>query len=411
MIKLTSPLAVFVLAAMVALGPLATSMYLPAFPAMARSFDVGADRIQLTLSAYMIGLAVAQLVSGPLSDRFGRKPLLLTGMALFCLGSVGCMLSDSIGMLIGFRFLQAFGAAGGMVLAQAVVRDTFAPINAAKTLAYMGSTTALAPAIAPIAGGALLVVFGWSSIFLALALYAALMLAVVGAGLPESLPLDRRQTLHPRSVLRNYRAVAQSRIFLGHALAVSLMFAGHYAFMSGAPFVLIDIFGVPESRFGWYFLLVVAAFITGNLLGARLGARFGGHRLIIFGASLLTLAGAVMVACLLAKSSSVVAVIAPQLVYAIGAGLMMPQLIAGALMPFHHMAGTAAALMGFLQMGGAAITSGLVGRLYDGTAQPMALIIALSGASALAVYLLLIRKPVMTSAEAEAAPDAGKRQD
>ncbi|GAB2788831.1 multidrug effflux MFS transporter [Halomonas shantousis] len=409
MIRLTSPLAVLVLAAMVALGPLATSMYLPAFPAMAQAFGVGADQIQLTLSAYMIGLAVAQLVSGPLSDRFGRKPLLLTGMLLFALGSAGCMLAENIHVLIGFRFLQAFGAAGGMVLAQAVVRDTFAPTDAARTLAYMGSTTALAPAIAPIAGGALLVAFGWSSIFFALALYAALMLAVVSVGLPESLPLDRRQTLHPATVLRNYRSVAQSRIFLGHALAVSLMFAGHYGFMSGAPFVLIEIFGVAEANFGWYFLFVVAAFITGNLLGARLGTRVGGHRLIVFGASLLTLAGAVMVACLLARISSVAAIIAPQVVYAIGAGLMMPQLIAGALMPFHHMAGTAAALMGFIQMGAAAMTSGLVGRLYDGTAQPMALIIALSGASALAVYLLLIRKPIMGTAEA--APDVGQRQD
>ncbi|MCP1366984.1 Bcr/CflA family efflux MFS transporter, partial [Halomonas sp. BBD48] len=238
MIKLTSPIAVVVLAAMVAMGPLATSMYLPAFPAMAETFGVGADRIQLTLSAYMIGLAVAQLLCGPLADRFGRKPLLLIGMALFCLGSVGCMFADSIAVLFGYRFLQAFGAASGMVLAQAMIRDTFAPVDAAKKLAYMASTTAVAPALAPVAGGALLVAFGWPSIFLALALYAALTLAVVGVGLPESLPRERRQTLHPRTVAGNYLAAISHRTFLAHALAVSLMFAGHYGFMSGAPFVL-----------------------------------------------------------------------------------------------------------------------------------------------------------------------------
>lgn len=390
MIKLTSPVAVVVLASMVALGPLATSMYLPAFPAMAEAFDVGADSIQLTLSAYMIGLAVAQLVCGPLADRYGRKPLLLMGMALFCLGSVGCMLADDIHRLFGYRFLQAFGAAAGMVLSQAVVRDTFEPLDAARKLAYMGSTTALAPAIAPVAGGALLVQFGWPSIFLVLALYAALTLTVVSVGLPESLPRQRRQTLHPRTVSRNYLAVARNRAFLAHGLALSLMFAGHYGFMSGAPFVLIDLFGVPESHFGWYFLFVVVAFITGNLLGARIAPRFGAHRLISTGACLLPLAGALMVALRLGGTDTVAAIIVPQVVYAIGSGIMMPQLIAGALAPFQHMAGTAASLLGFVQMGAAAASSSLVGRLYDGTALPMALVIGLAGTAALVVYRLLV---------------------
>lgn len=395
MIKLTSPIAVVVLAAMVAMGPLATSMYLPAFPAMAETFDVGADRIQMTLSAYMIGLAIAQLLCGPLADRFGRKPLLLSGMALFCLGSVGCMFADSITVLFGYRFLQAFGAASGMVLAQAMIRDTFAPVDAAKKLAYMGSTTAIAPALAPVAGGALLVAFGWSSIFLALALYAALTLAVVSVGLPESLPRDRRQTLHPRTVAGNYLAALGNRAFLAHALAVSLMFAGHYGFMSGAPFVLIELFAVPEAHFGWYFLFVVVAFITGNLLGARLTARVGGHRLILAGGSLLVLAGILVVSLVASGTDTVAAVIGPQVIYAIGSGMMMPQLIAGALAPFHHMAGTAASLLGFIQMGSAAASSALVGRLYDGTALPMVLVIALAGAGALGVYLSLAQRPVM----------------
>ncbi|MCG7599873.1 multidrug effflux MFS transporter [Halomonas sp. McH1-25] len=395
MIKLTSPIAVVVLAAMVAMGPLATSMYLPAFPAMAETFGVGADRIQLTLSAYMIGLAVAQLLCGPLADRFGRKPLLLIGMALFCLGSVGCMFADSIAVLFGYRFLQAFGAASGMVLAQAMIRDTFAPVDAAKKLAYMASTTAVAPALAPVAGGALLVAFGWPSIFLALALYAALTLAVVGVGLPESLPRERRQTLHPRTVAGNYLAAISHRTFLAHALAVSLMFAGHYGFMSGAPFVLIELFGVPEAHFGWYFLFVVAAFISGNLLGARLTARVGGHRLILAGGSLLVLAGVLVVSLVASGADTVAAIIGPQVLYAIGSGMMMPQLIAGALAPFHHMAGTAASTLGFIQMGSAAASSALVGRLYDGTALPMVMIIALAGAGALIVYLAVNRRPVL----------------
>ncbi|WP_106477539.1 multidrug effflux MFS transporter [Phytohalomonas tamaricis] len=406
MIKLNTPGMVLVLAAMTALGPLATSMYLPAFPAMTRAFGVGADQIQLTLSVYMGGLAVAQLICGPLADRFGRKPLLLTGMALFVLGSLGCLLADTIGTLLAYRFLQAFGAAAGMVLSQAVVRDTFAPADAARMLAYMGSTTALAPAVAPVAGGVLLVHFGWPAIFAVLMIYAALMLVVVSIALSESLPRDRRQPLHPRSVLHNYRTVITNRTFLGHALAVSMMFAGHYGFMSGAPFVLIELFNVPEANFGWYFMFVVGAFITGSLAGARLAPRVGAHRLVIAGATLLALAGALMVSVVLLGVGSPATLIGPQLVYAIGAGFIMPQLIAGALMPFHHMAGTAAALLGFIQMSAAGITSALVGRLYNGTALPMAFVIMLAGAGALVAYLLLIKKPALAADQAAVEPSA-----
>lgn len=389
MIKLTSPITVVFLAAMVALGPLATSMYLPAFPAMAQTLGVDADMIQLTLSAYMVGLAVAQLVCGPLADRFGRKPLLLSGIALFCLGSVGCMLAESINGLLAYRFLQAFGAAAGMVLSQAMVRDIFEPIEAARKLAYMGSTIALAPAIAPVVGGILLVQFGWPSIFFALALYAALTWMVVSVGLPESLPVGRRLSLNPRSVLANYLAVIRNRMFLAHALAVSFMFAGHYGFMSGASFVLIELFAIPEAHFGWYFMFVVAAFISGNLLGARIASRVGPRRLIIIGTSILTFAGALMVTFVIGKVDSVLAIIGPQVLYGIGSGIIMPLLIAGALTPFQHMAGTAASLLGFIQMGAAALSSALVGQLYDGTALPMASILAFSGTAALCFYVLL----------------------
>lgn len=389
MIRMQSAVAVVVLAAMVALGPLATSMYLPAFPAMAADFGVGADRIQLTLSAYMVGLAFAQILCGPLADRYGRKPVLLIGLGLFLVASLGCTTAETIEVLLGYRFLQAFGAAAGMVLAQAMVRDSFAPVEAARTLAYMGSTTALAPALAPVVGGALLVPFGWPAVFLLLTGWAAVVLAVVATMLPETLPTDRRQTLHPLSVLRNYRTVSLNRSFLAHALGMSLMFAGHYGFMSGAPFVLIELYGVPEQRFGWYFLLVVATFISGNLIGARIGRHFNAHRLIVLGGTLLILAGLLMVGLVAGGLGGTAALIGPQMIYAMGAGFMMPQLITGALMPFRNMAGTAAALMGFLQMGAAAIASALVGRLHDGTARPMVYIIAASALSTLLVYLLL----------------------
>lgn len=372
---------------MMALGPSATTMYLPAFPAMAEALGVGTEQIQLTLSTYMIGLAAAQLACGPLADRFGRKPMMLVGLTLFALGSVGCMVAGNISALLSFRFVQAVGAAAGIVLAQATVRDSFSPADAARTLAYMGSITALAPAVAPILGGFLLLWFGWQAVFLVLALAALLVTAAVAAALTESLPPSRRQALHPLTVLHNYRSVAQSRIFLGHSLSLSLMYAGNYSFMASAPFVLIEVLGVSTERFGWYFLCTVASFIIGNLTGARLSRHISGHNLIRLGGVLLTIGGGLMLALVISGQASAAALIGAQMVFSVGSGLMMPQLIAGALMPFHRIAGTAAALMGCIQMGGAAIASATVGYLYDGTPLPVAAMLALTGVGSMVVYL------------------------
>lgn len=395
MIKLTSPIAVIVLAALMASGQLANVMYLPAFPAMAEYFGVGAERIQLTLSTYMVGLALAQLLYGPLADRFGRKPILLIGLSLFTAGSVACTLADTIGGLLVYRFLQAFGAAAGTVLPQAMVRDSFEPPQAARTLAYIASTMAVAPAIAPVFGGLLLVQFGWSSIFLTLTLIGGLLLTVMAVSVPETLVPGRRQALHPAIILGNYGRVVRSRVFLGHALALSCMFSAHYAFMSGASFVLIELFGVAESRFGWYFMAVVLAFITGNLTGARLSRYIDRHPLVLLGGVCLSCGGALMALLTLLGVASPTAIIGPQLLSGLGAGILLPQLISGALAPFPQMAGTAAALLGFFQMSAAAFTSWLVGYLYDGTARPMAFTIAAAGAGALLIYLLLARGNAM----------------
>ncbi|WP_416138698.1 MFS transporter [Halomonas sp. HK25] len=179
MLKLTSPATVVTLAALTALGPLATDMYLPAMPAMAEALDTGPDRVQLTLSLYMAGFALAQLLCGPISDRFGRKPIMVGGFALFLAASLLCAFAPSIESLLAGRFLQALGGAAGPVLGRAAVRDIYGPLEAGRILSHLASIMALAPALAPVMGAGLLLVFGWEAIFLVLALYAAIALALL----------------------------------------------------------------------------------------------------------------------------------------------------------------------------------------------------------------------------------------
>ncbi len=390
MTKISYPVMLLMLAMFVALGPLATAMYLPAFPAMANAFQVGAGEIQLTLTAYMVGLSIAQLVCGPVADRWGRRPVLLAGLLLFALASLLCTLASSIPLLIAGRFLQAVGAAAGMVLARAIIRDTMAPVDATRALAHMGSTVAIAPAVGPIIGGLLAVHAGWWSIFLLLAICGVVSSAVAAVWIPETLRHEDRQALDARTIIGNYRLLLSHRVFLGFTLAASLIYCAHYAFLSNVSFVLIDLFKVPTQDFGWYYLLVLIAFISGNLLGARLTRRVALHKLIVTGGSLLAGGGLLMVILVLAGFARPAAIIGPELVISMGAGLMMPACVASALTPFGRLAGTASAMMGFLQMSMAALTSAVVGYLYDGTARPMAFAIAASGIGALLSYLLVI---------------------
>ncbi|MEP1583005.1 MAG: Bcr/CflA family efflux MFS transporter, partial [Marinobacter sp.] len=253
MLALTSVWTTILLAAAVALGPLAIDMYLPALPAMGEALSADTGQVQLTLSIYMVGFALAQLVCGPLADRFGRKPIMIGGFLLFAIASVVCALATNIETLILCRFLQALGGSAGPVLGRAAVRDIYSPRDAARIMAILASIMALAPAVAPTLGGFMVVSLGWSSIFLALGGYALLMAIVVAVGIPEPMHPENRQSLRISSLWKNYRAIASDISFLGYTLTNSLTFAGLFAFLSGSSFVLIDFLGVKPQYFGLFF--------------------------------------------------------------------------------------------------------------------------------------------------------------
>ncbi len=392
MLRLTSPATVAVLAALTALGPLATDMYLPAMPAMAEALGTGPDQVQLTLSFYMAGFALAQLFCGPLSDRFGRRPVMIAGFALFLLASLLCAFAPDVEWLLAGRFLQAVGGAAGPVLGRAAVRDIHGPLEAGRVLSYMASTMALAPALAPVVGAGLLLVFGWESIFLLLAGYAVVMLVILTWLMPEPLPVERRQSIAPRAILTNYRLLLGQRTFVGYTLTNAAAFAGMFAFLSGSSFVLIEFMGVSPGLYGVLFTLIVGGFFSGSLISGRYSRRLGRDGLLRRATLLCALGGASMAALSLLGIYSPWAVIAPHMLYMIGFGIVMPQSMAGALAPNPECAGSASSLFGFLQMTLAALGGALVGQFHDGTSHTMAIAIGLGGVLALLAYRGLVKE-------------------
>ncbi len=391
MINPTSLACTLSIAALVALGPMSTDMYLPALPRLASEFSTDAGQVQLTLSLFLAGFAIAQIVYGPLSDRLGRKPVLIGGLLLFIGASIACALAVNIEMLIAARFLQALGGSAGPVLGRAMVRDIHGPGDSARVLSHIGSAMALAPAFAPILGGYMSVYLGWASIFWFLA-----AIGVFGAGLlwfaiGETAPEEHRHPKPVKVMLADYASLLRDGGYVGYTLTCTLAYAGLFAFLSGSSFVIIEYFGVSEQHFGLLFMLVVAGYISGTLTGGRLSRRFDFHRLVLIGSVVLLLAGAVMLAIALNQPRQVMSIVAPMMLFMFGVGLVMPQSMAGALANYPHMAGSASGLLGFIQMSFAGLVGVYVGHGYDGTPVAMALAIAVAGFASLLVYLLLLR--------------------
>lgn len=392
MLALTSVWTTILLAAAVALGPLAVDMYLPALPSMGESLSASTGQVQLTLSLYMVGFAIAQLICGPLADRFGRKPIMIGGFLLFAVASIICALATNIETLILARFLQALGGSAGPVLGRAAVRDIYSPREAAKIMAILASIMALAPAIAPTIGGFMVIGLGWPSIFLALGGYALVMALVIAVGIPEPMHPQHRQSLRIGSLLKNYRAIGSDISFLGYTLTNSLAFAGLFAFLSGSSFVLIDFLGVEPQHFGLFFACIVAGYIMGNLIAIRVGRQLVPDQILVRGLVVSVAGGGLMAALAFTQVYNVWAVILPQTLFMIGVGMVLPQTMAGALANFPSMAGSASALFGFTQMLVAATIGMLVGHFHDGTSLVMAATIAICAVAALASYLLLVQR-------------------
>jgi MFS transporter, DHA1 family, multidrug resistance protein len=374
------------LALLTALGPLSTDMYLPSLPAIGRDLGASTAGVQLTLSAFLLGFAVGQFVYGPVSDRVGRRPVLLFGLALFIAASVACTFAPSIETLVGARFLQALGASGPIVLGRAIVRDLYEGPRAGRELSRMGTIMGIVPAVAPILGGVLHEAFGWRSTFAATILFGLALAATVAALLPETLRARSAEPLSFLAILRGFRALLRHRGYRVYVALSGLAYAGLFAFISGSSFVLQEVYGLPEMGFALSFAFMVAGFIAGTSLAQRLVGRRGLDGTIRLGVMALASGGVLMLAGVLAGVASSLAVTLPMALYAAGVGLTMPQAMASAMMPFPDRAGAASSLLGICQMTFAALVGIGLGQTLGASPLPLPATIAAAGLLALAIF-------------------------
>jgi DHA1 family bicyclomycin/chloramphenicol resistance-like MFS transporter len=384
--------ALWLTAALLALQPLSTDLYLPTLPAIASAFSASVATVQWTLSGFIATFAIAQLVAGPLSDRYGRYPLILGGALIHLAGSLVCLAAPTIGVLIAGRLLQAVGACTCIVSARAVVRDLYEPAEGARLLAAAGTIMGLAPLFGPILGAQLHVAFGWRAAFAALSLFSAALTVVLLLRLKETNRHRRKDALAPRVLATAWRDVLGSPTFYAYTLANTTTYAGLFAFLAGSSFVLIRVLDMSATAYGFGFAGAVSGYLLGTLICRRLMARFGMSRALQIGAALQALAGATMVALAVAQVFHPAAILVPQFFYVIGHGIVQPVAQAGAVAPFPRTAGTAAAWMGFIIQMVAAGIGLAIGATWNGTVYPMVLMVGAGGLGSLLVALLLVRR-------------------
>ncbi len=377
---------VLVLGALITVGPLSIDMYLPGLPAIGRDLHAGAASVQQTVAAFFIGIAVGQLIYGPLSDRVGRRWPMLFGLAVYFIASVGCALSNSIGMLIGLRILQALGGCAGMVISRAVVRDRFEHHEVMHVFSLLMLVMGLAPILAPLIGGFMLQVSGWRTIFWVQAIFSALVGVAVLLTLPESRTEATALQAAGENPLMSYLALFRSPRLVGYVLTGAFSGAALFVYVATSPDVVIGHFHVPPAQFGWVFGLNAFGFIGCGQLNARLARRVRPD-VILKWANLGAFLGAlVLLADAFTGFGGLVGFIAPMFCIMASLGFTQPSSTAGALGEDATRAGAVSALVGAAGFGGGALTAALAGLGRDGTARPMALV--LTGSLALAVIAL-----------------------
>ena len=367
------------LASLTGLGPMSTDMYVPSLPAIGVALHVPIAQVQLTISSYLVGFATGQILYGPISDRVGRKPVLMTALCIYALGSLMCASTRSIEALIAARFVQALGGAGAIVLARAVVRDLYSGIRAGRELSLMGSIQAFAPIVAPLVGGFLQTVFGWHASFVLLVIVAIVTGIVTARLLPETV---KQRTSAPVSLAGMgalYRSVLEHRGFLAHLGIVTTTFVGLYSWVSGASIVIQGVYGLSPAAFGMTYAVGSLGYLIGTNIAARIVMRLGLDRMIGIGTATMAIGGLAMVAVVAFGLTGVAWLVGGMTIYLAGMGLAMPQTMASALTPFHDRAGTASSLMGFSQQACGAVAAAAIGAFLGRSAWPVAGTIAAMG--------------------------------
>lgn len=371
--KTSGFLFVAILSALMAFTSLSTDIYLPAMPIMAKELQ---GNVELTITGFLIGFCLAQLIWGPLSDHFGRRLPLFIGMALFIIGSAGCALSTTLTQIVFWRVFQALGACTGPMLARAMIRDLYSRTRVAQMLSTLMVIMAIAPIIGPLLGGQMIKVASWHAIFWLLAVIGVLMLILL-AWLPETLPAEKRVRASLTSAFHNYALLLKNSQFMRYTLCVTFYYVAAYAFITGSPFVYITYFGIDPQYYGWLFALNIVGVMSVSLVNRRLVHRYPLETLLKF--AVVVAAVATLVLALAAKLAigGAVLIALPIFIFFAMNGIVAATSTAAALDSVPHMAGSASALVGSLQYGSGIVSSLLLAGFSDGTPWTMAWIIAL----------------------------------
>jgi DHA1 family bicyclomycin/chloramphenicol resistance-like MFS transporter len=371
------------LALLSAFTPLSIDLYLPALPMITVDLHGTVGDIQLTLSAFMIAFGAGQIFYGPAGDRFGRRPVILSGLFVYVLTSIGCAFAGEAMQLVGLRLLQGLAACGSVVLARTMVRDLAERDQAARAMSLMMACTSIAPMLAPLIGGQILWFLGWRAIFWTLAGIGIVALGLSYFRLPETLRPEYRQPLVLSSILRRFGELVRHRAFMGYAFTSSFMFSALLSFLSGSPFVFIEKYGIPPRSYGLIFGGMVVFMTIGSLFNARFVRVFGADRILRGAVIVPGVCGvcALVLGQIEARYGSIgmwpiVACFAPQIA---AISLIGPNSMALALQRYPHMAGTASSLMGVMQFGIGALFGAAVGQTYDGTIGPMTVAMGTAG--------------------------------
>jgi len=374
------------LALLTAFGPISTDMYVPSMPDIGRQLGASLASVQLTLSSYLAGFAIGQIIYGPIADRFGRKPTLLTALVLFGVASFICAIASTIEMLVIARAFQALGGAAAVMLPRAVVRDLYTGERAGQELSRMGAIMSFAPVVAPLVGALVQTELGWRATFVIIAAIGVVTTAMVWRALPETLPPDAAKPVKLAVMLRRYRAIVSNRAFLAHLGIIASSYAGLFAWISGSPFVLQDLYSLTPLWFGVAFAIACVGSLVGAAAASWLVMRIGLDRTIGLGTFVLAAGGLTMVASLQLGLPPIMSLVLSMVIYHTGLMLAMPQSIAGALMPFPDCAGTASSVVGFTQQASAAAIGVLVGLMLGHSAWPLAVAIAAMGCLSLVIW-------------------------
>ncbi len=364
------------LGALAGLTPLAIDMYLPSIPTMATTFSVPVEIMQYTVSFYLLGFALGQLLYGPLTDSLGRMPILIGGLGLFALASVACALAQSVEQLIVARVFQAVGGAAGSVVVMALLRDLFERDQFARAMSFAMLVMNLAPLLAPVLGGYLLLFFGWHSVFWLLAGVAALLALAIGLVIGETLPRELRTPLKLTSALATYGRILRHRECMGYQLIGIGASAALFAFITGSPFVYIRYFAVPPEQFGYYFGANILMMMTLTSLNARYVARLGSTRMLGIGLAIGVTGATLLVLAQWWQVGGVWGVVVPVVLIMGPMGLISANAAALSLDVFEGAAGSVSALGGFMRFLAGALVGGLMGLVH--TDSPWAMVGAMS---------------------------------